>query len=93
MAKFVADIQIELELDGDEEMAFKVIDETLQRAWDTDQGRAWITQKWHFMMTEGSVTKQEWPEELTTDLQRERYDALIEGGIGPDDALDDARSW
>jgi len=56
MTKYVADVQVEVELEGDEEMAYKVIDETLQRAWDTDQGRKWITDRWHFEMLEGCVT-------------------------------------
>jgi len=57
MTKYVADVQIEVELEGDEEAAFKVIDETLQRAWDTDQGRAWLSKNWHFSMLEGCVAE------------------------------------
>jgi hypothetical protein len=40
---------IEIELDGEEmfDEAVKVVDNTLQRAWDTDQGRHHVT-KWHF---------------------------------------------
>ena len=58
MTKYVADIQIEVELKGaedSEDEAFKVVDNILQRAWDTDQGRAWLAKNWHFEMTEGCV--------------------------------------
>ena len=67
MTKYIADIQIEVELSGaedSEDEAFKVIDNTLQRAWDTDQGRAWLAKNWHFSMLEGCVTKLD--EEKTT---------------------------
>lgn len=55
MTKYEADVTIELEIDGDDEAAYQAVDEIMQRAWDTDRGRKWIDQKWHFSMTPGSV--------------------------------------
>ena len=55
MTKYQADVTIELNLDGDDEAAFRAIDEIMQRAWDTDRGRRWVDQEWHFSMTPGSV--------------------------------------
>lgn len=52
MAKYRVPVFVEVELDIDdvdgEAAAVAAVDETLQRAWDTDQGRKWITQGWHF---------------------------------------------
>lgn len=61
MTKYVAEVQVEVELDdtdmGEEEAfdeAFKQVDVLMQRAWDTDQGRHHV-KKWHFTMLEGAV--------------------------------------
>ena len=56
MTKYQADVTIELDLDGDDEAAFRAIDEIMQRAWDTDRGRRWVDQAWHFSMTPGCVS-------------------------------------
>ena len=51
MTKYEAEVTIELDVDGDDEAAFAAVDEIMQRAWDTDQGRTWQTQKWNFEMS------------------------------------------
>jgi hypothetical protein len=40
--------------EGGFEEAWKIVDNTLQRAWDTDQGR-YRMHPWHFEMHEGAV--------------------------------------
>jgi len=74
MTKYQADVTIELDLDGDDETAFRAVDEIMQRAWDTDRGRKWVDQKWHFSMTPGCVANV--TEELTVD-QAVQEDQLI----------------
>jgi len=51
MTKYEAEIKIELDVDGDEEAAFAAVDEIMQRAWNTDEGRRWIDQTWHYSMS------------------------------------------
>jgi hypothetical protein len=72
MTKYEAQVTIEVDVDGDEEVAFAAVDEIMQRAWDTDQGRAWQTQKWHYAMHGiGYVTKVISPEEAREDAREE----------------------
>lgn len=68
MTKYQAEVLIELELDGDHEAAFKTVDDIMQRAWNSDQGRRWIDQKWHFSMLEGAVIELDGVEELGDEL-------------------------
>jgi hypothetical protein len=60
MTKYLVEALIEVDIDLDDldapAEAVKVVDNTLQRAWDTDQGRHHV-QKWHFEIPEdGTVT-------------------------------------
>jgi len=69
MTKYQAEVLVELELDGDDEAAFKAVDEIMQRAWDSDQGRRWIDQKWHFSVSgPGAVIELDGVEELGHEL-------------------------
>lgn len=57
--KYQVEVLIELELDEpvDEtgNTAYQAVDEIMQRAWETDTGRRWVDQKWHFSMLEDCV--------------------------------------
>lgn len=58
MATYEVDVTIELDVEGDPEEALTVTDVVMQRAWDTDQGRRWVDQKWHYSISGvGAVTK------------------------------------
>lgn len=56
MAEFEAKVLIKLELDGNVDDAQEAVDVVMQRAWDTDNGRRWLDQKWSFSVPEGCVT-------------------------------------
>jgi hypothetical protein len=55
---FEVEAVITVTLDGDEYAARALVDETLQRAWDTDRGRHYVNKDWHFeLLDEGLVTE------------------------------------
>jgi len=65
MTKFMAEVRVEIEIDdadlpeGEDaqfELAHNVIDDTLQRAWDTDRGRHHVNRNWHFTMLEDTIS-------------------------------------
>ena len=70
MTKYEAQVTIEVDLDLDDldgiNVAYQAVDEIMQRAWSTDEGRRWIDQTWHYSMSGvGCVTEiVEIPEEL-----------------------------
>ena len=71
--KFEGEVLIELELDGDEEAAFRAIDVLMQSAWDRTQGGSTIGgPRWHFTMLEGAVAEITPSIEDTVDLDCER---------------------
>jgi hypothetical protein len=41
-------VDVEIEIAGDETAAYTIVDDIMQRAWDTDDGRTWVKPKWHF---------------------------------------------
>jgi len=51
---YQVEVLVEVKLDGTEEDAYALVDNTMQRAWDTDNGRNWA-RPWHFSMLEGCV--------------------------------------
>lgn len=59
MTKYVIEARIEVEIDNDDldgpNEAWKIVDNTLQRAWDTDQGRHHV-RKWGFAQLEESIS-------------------------------------
>jgi hypothetical protein len=60
MTKYVIEARIEVEIDNDDldgpNEAWKIVDNTLQRAWDTDQGRHHVA-PWHFEMLDDAVVE------------------------------------
>jgi hypothetical protein len=58
MARFEVEVKVEVEIPGDEEAAYTAVDDIMQRAWDTDDGRTWVKPKWHFEISgPGAVTE------------------------------------
>ena len=50
-------VDVEVTIAGDEDAAYTAVDDIMQRAWDTDDGRTWVKPKWHFEISgPGAVT-------------------------------------
>lgn len=60
MATYVVETRVEVEIDSDDLDAFdeakREVDELMQRAWDTDQGRHHV-KKWHFTILDDAVVE------------------------------------
>ena len=55
--RYQVEVTVEVAIPGDETAAYTVVDEIMQRAWDTDDGRTWVKPKWHFEISgPGAVT-------------------------------------
>lgn len=53
---YEVEVIVTVTVDGEEDAARTEVDQILQRAWDTDQGRHHVEQ-WHFeLLDEGLVT-------------------------------------
>jgi hypothetical protein len=52
---YQVEVLVEVKITGSEEVAYTAVDDIMQRAWDTDDGRTWVNPKWHFEMLEGCV--------------------------------------
>jgi len=55
LTTYQVEVLVEVKMAGDENAAYTAVDEIMQRAWDTDDGRTWVKPKWHFEMLEGCV--------------------------------------
>jgi diaminopimelate decarboxylase len=55
LTTYQVEVLVEVKMAGDENAAYTAVDEIMQRAWDTDDGRKWVQPKWHFEMLEGCV--------------------------------------
>jgi hypothetical protein len=48
LTTYQVEVLVEVKMVGDEDAAYTAVDEIMQRAWDTDDGRKWVKPKWHF---------------------------------------------
>jgi len=55
LTTYQVEVFVEVKITGDEQAAYAAVDEIMQRAWDTDDGRTWVKPKWHFEMLEDCV--------------------------------------
>jgi hypothetical protein len=56
LTTYQVEVLVEVKMAGDENAAYTAVDEIMQRAWDTDDGRKWVQPKWHFEMLEDCVS-------------------------------------